>query len=258
MPSPRMRVQAIRASETLYKAGNKSFDGRLPVAVERRRHRRRDPGAADAQLVQGCRHRRRRHGRARRDQGARRDWRSATGSRVRRPVRGGGGRGGAFTPEQQDLMERGGAIFNEICFTCHGPDGRGAAARRRGARRDDGAAARGLAAGAGSSRLRHQDLAARTDRARERHDLHAGHGADGHEARTTGSRPSRRTSATASATARRSLRRPMSRACGRRLPHARRAGRSPEIDASLPVPLPPQPAWKVTCQSQQRRSREAR
>jgi mono/diheme cytochrome c family protein len=28
-------------------------------------------------------------------------------------------------PEQRDLMERGNTIFNELCFTCHGNDGRG-------------------------------------------------------------------------------------------------------------------------------------
>src|SRR5206468_1709760 len=39
----------------------------------------------------------------------------------------GGGRGGAagLTPEQQDLMQKGGVIFNQLCFTCHGEDGRG-------------------------------------------------------------------------------------------------------------------------------------
>src|SRR6185295_315238 len=31
-----------------------------------------------------------------------------------------------LTPEQRDLMDRGGTIFTELCFTCHGNDGRGA------------------------------------------------------------------------------------------------------------------------------------
>jgi mono/diheme cytochrome c family protein len=35
-----------------------------------------------------------------------------------------GGRGG-MTPEQQNSLERGGTIYNEVCFACHGPDGRG-------------------------------------------------------------------------------------------------------------------------------------
>jgi mono/diheme cytochrome c family protein len=40
--------------------------------------------------------------------------------------RGGGGPGAAaFTPEEQNILERGGAIYAELCFTCHGDDGRG-------------------------------------------------------------------------------------------------------------------------------------
>src|SRR6185312_10010893 len=30
-----------------------------------------------------------------------------------------------LTPEQQSSLERGGTIYTELCFTCHGPDGRG-------------------------------------------------------------------------------------------------------------------------------------
>ena len=38
----------------------------------------------------------------------------------------GGGRGGApATPDQQNMLERGGAIYTENCFACHGEDGRG-------------------------------------------------------------------------------------------------------------------------------------
>lgn len=39
---------------------------------------------------------------------------------------GGGGRGGpAVAPEVAASLERGGAIYNELCFSCHGEDGRG-------------------------------------------------------------------------------------------------------------------------------------
>jgi mono/diheme cytochrome c family protein len=31
-----------------------------------------------------------------------------------------------FTPDEQTAMRRGGAIYRELCFTCHGPDGKGA------------------------------------------------------------------------------------------------------------------------------------
>jgi len=37
---------------------------------------------------------------------------------------GGRGRGG-FTPEQQGQFERGGQIYNELCFACHGTDAMG-------------------------------------------------------------------------------------------------------------------------------------
>ena len=37
-----------------------------------------------------------------------------------------GGRGGPpLTPEQQNSLERGGAIYAELCYSCHGADGRG-------------------------------------------------------------------------------------------------------------------------------------
>ena len=59
---------------------------------------------------------------------------------------------------------------------------RGRPRRRRGrshGRIDDGAGARRLAARPGASRLRDQDAAARHDRSARRPDLHAGHAADG-------------------------------------------------------------------------------
>lgn len=31
-----------------------------------------------------------------------------------------------LTPEEQTAMRRGGQIYRELCFTCHGPDGKGA------------------------------------------------------------------------------------------------------------------------------------
>ena len=42
---PQMRIQAIRASETLYKAGDRSLRRRLPRADEGPGRRRRHPGA---------------------------------------------------------------------------------------------------------------------------------------------------------------------------------------------------------------------
>jgi len=120
--NPRMRVQAIRASETLYKAGNRSFDGDYRALA-------RDPdpdvaiqafmtlnlfkapdiadvikSAQDANKARGVKE---------------------LGDLVLRPPAGRGGRGVVMTPEQQQLIERGGTIYGELCFSCHGDDGRG-------------------------------------------------------------------------------------------------------------------------------------
>jgi mono/diheme cytochrome c family protein len=43
----------------------------------------------------------------------------------------GGGRG-ALTPDQQSTLQRGAAIYNELCSICHGPDGRGTPGERAG------------------------------------------------------------------------------------------------------------------------------
>jgi mono/diheme cytochrome c family protein len=39
--------------------------------------------------------------------------------------RGGGRGGGPLTTDQQNTLDRGAAIYTELCFTCHGEDGRG-------------------------------------------------------------------------------------------------------------------------------------
>ena len=52
---PQIRIQAIRASETLYKAGDRSLRRRLQGAGQGRRHRRRHAGADDAQHAEGGR-----------------------------------------------------------------------------------------------------------------------------------------------------------------------------------------------------------
>jgi mono/diheme cytochrome c family protein/glucose/arabinose dehydrogenase len=124
--NPRVRVQAIRASETLYKAGNKSFE-----ADYRALTKDADPDVAMqalltlnlfkvkdiADVVAAAQA-------ATKARGV-----QEIGKWIVTPppnALAGGGRGGArLTPEQQDLMDRGGAIFSEVCFACHGPDGRG-------------------------------------------------------------------------------------------------------------------------------------
>jgi len=124
-PSPRIRVQAIRASETLYKTGNKSFeaqyralskDADADVAMQAllTLNLFKAPDIADVVTAAQA--------------GTKARGVQEIGNWITRPPANagrGGGRGGALTTEQQDLMQRGGAIFNELCFTCHGPDGRG-------------------------------------------------------------------------------------------------------------------------------------
>ncbi len=127
---PRMRIQAIRASETLYKAGDKSFaadykrlaaDPSVDVVVQSMltMNRWKVPDATAA--IKGLQ-----------------DSNKARGvqlvaSTILNPAPdagrgGGGGRGGGpnFTPEQQNLIDRGGQIYRELCFSCHGDDGFGA------------------------------------------------------------------------------------------------------------------------------------
>ena len=73
--------------------------------------------------------------------------------------RGGRGTAGLRAGAEQDLLQRGATIYARACFSCHGNDGRGAPMAGAPAGDDDGAAARRLAARAGSSRLRHQGAA---------------------------------------------------------------------------------------------------
>jgi mono/diheme cytochrome c family protein len=124
-PSPRMRVQAIRASETLYKAGNRTFDADYramakdsdaDVAIQALMTLNlfKAPDIADVvKTAQGAN-----SGRGVKE----------LGDLLVRPAAAGrgGGRGGpVLTAEQQQLMEKGAAIYGELCFSCHGDDGRG-------------------------------------------------------------------------------------------------------------------------------------
>ncbi|MCC7010011.1 MAG: hypothetical protein IT184_14485 [Acidobacteria bacterium] len=123
-PSARMRVQAIRASETLYKAGNRTFE-----ADYRAMARDADPDVAIqavmtlnlfkvsdvADVVRTAQD-------ANRSKGLK-----DLGDLILRPPAGRGGRGAVMTAEQQQLIDRGATIYGELCFSCHGDDGRGRA-----------------------------------------------------------------------------------------------------------------------------------
>ena len=122
---PRMRIQAIRASETLYKAGDRSFaadyskmasDPDVDVVIQAllTMNRWKVPDAAattkstmDSNPAKGVQV----VGTTMLNAAA-----TATAS----------GRGRAnLTADQQAQLDRGGQIYNELCFACHGPDGLG-------------------------------------------------------------------------------------------------------------------------------------
>jgi len=120
---PRMRVQAIRASETLYKAGDRSFaadyarmagDPQVDVAIQAllTMNRWKVPEAAAAT-------------KAAMEKNPARGV-QVVGTTMLAAATTGSGRGrAAFTPEQQAQLDRGGQIYNELCFACHGTDGMG-------------------------------------------------------------------------------------------------------------------------------------
>ena len=127
-----VRIQAIRASETLYKAGDKSFgndfkaltrdaDGEvvMQAAMTLNTLKVADANVAikaalDAKPTKGV---------------------QLVANAILNPAAGGGGRGGgggfggggaaALSAEEQAILERGRTIYTEVCFACHGDDGRG-------------------------------------------------------------------------------------------------------------------------------------
>jgi mono/diheme cytochrome c family protein len=125
-----MRIQAIRASESLYKTGDKSFAGdykrmtqdpSVDVAIQAMLtiNKWKVPDAAatikataDANKARGVQ--------------------VVANTILNPPTAGGrggfGGRGAgpAYTAEQQGTIDRGGQIYRELCFSCHGDDGLGA------------------------------------------------------------------------------------------------------------------------------------
>jgi putative membrane-bound dehydrogenase-like protein len=179
-PNPRMRVQAIRASETLFKAGNKSFEADYRQAASDT-----DPDVAiqammtlrvlrvaDAQAVITSTMA---NNKAR---GVQELGRLALASAAPGAPAPAGGRGGpVLAPEMQMLMDRGQTIYTEICFSCHGEDGRGTP-KATASLAKRWPAARRLRACAGPPRLRHQDHPARLDRGEQRPQLLGSHDSD--------------------------------------------------------------------------------
>ena len=124
--NPRMRVQAIRASETLYKAGDKTFandyraltkdaDTSVVIQAMLTSNLFKLPDAADLiKAAQG----------ANKSKGV-----ALVGERLLAPAPalGGGRRGGPLTAEEEKRLREGADVFGSVCFSCHGPDGQGAA-----------------------------------------------------------------------------------------------------------------------------------
>jgi mono/diheme cytochrome c family protein/glucose/arabinose dehydrogenase len=121
----RMRIQALRASETLYKAGDRSFDSEyralsadrdIDVVIQAMltMHVLKVPDAASVvkTIAENSQAR-----------GAK-----FVAERIATSAAapgGSGGRGGSLTSDQQASLERGGVIYTELCYSCHGADGRG-------------------------------------------------------------------------------------------------------------------------------------
>jgi mono/diheme cytochrome c family protein/glucose/arabinose dehydrogenase len=127
--NPRMRIQAIRASEMLYKGGDRTFDTdyralatdkdtNVSIQALLTLNYLKAPNVAEtvraAQAASSAR-------------GV-----QEIGNQVLKPAAsafGRGGRGGPppFSPAELAVMERGEGIYKEVCFACHGDDGRGTA-----------------------------------------------------------------------------------------------------------------------------------
>ncbi len=128
---PQIRIQAIRASETLYKAGDRSFaadyraaakDGDADVAIQAMLTSKLFNLPDLKEIVESAQA-------ASKARGV-----QLIGTQILNPAAanagrgGGGGRGGPppFTADEAVVIDRGDKVYKELCFTCHGPDGRGA------------------------------------------------------------------------------------------------------------------------------------
>jgi mono/diheme cytochrome c family protein len=123
---PRMRIQAIRASETLYKTGDKSFaneyraltkdpDATVVIQAMLTANLFKLPDVAD--LVKAAQTANKAKGVA------------LIGDRLlvpATPAFGGGGRGRVLTPDEEKRLQQGSDVFGAVCFSCHGPDALGA------------------------------------------------------------------------------------------------------------------------------------
>jgi mono/diheme cytochrome c family protein len=123
-PEPRMRIQAIRASETLYKGGDRSFATDYRALTK-------DP-SADVVIQAMLTLNRWKVPDAAATIKATMEVNKARGVQVvattflNAAANAGRGRGGVpLAPEQQALLTRGADVYNGLCISCHAPDGTG-------------------------------------------------------------------------------------------------------------------------------------
>jgi mono/diheme cytochrome c family protein len=124
--SPRMRVQAIRASETLYKAGDKSLadeyraltkdaDQNVVIQAMLTANLFKLPDAAEVIKAAQA---------ASKAKGV-----ALVGERLLVPATTnfGGGRRGPLSPDEEKRLQQGNDVFGAVCSACHGTDGMGKA-----------------------------------------------------------------------------------------------------------------------------------
>jgi mono/diheme cytochrome c family protein len=123
--NPRLRIQALRASETLYKAGDKTFaddyrrmtkDADANVAIQAMLSASLFKLKDLPELVKATQASNSAKGVA------------IIGDRLLAPPPAtlGGRRGGSLTPAEEKRLQQGSDVFNAVCFSCHGPDALGA------------------------------------------------------------------------------------------------------------------------------------
>jgi mono/diheme cytochrome c family protein len=123
--NPQMRIQAMRVSESLYKAGDRSIaldvralvkDADTDVVIQAMLTLNvlKVPDIKDVASAAQA------HNSAR-------GVREVATRIITPPALGRGGRGGgpSFSPDELATLQRGDAIYKELCFSCHGEDGRG-------------------------------------------------------------------------------------------------------------------------------------
>ncbi|HYT74688.1 MAG TPA: c-type cytochrome, partial [Vicinamibacterales bacterium] len=125
--NPRLRVQALRASETLYKAGDKSFADDYRAMTKDP-----DPNVAIQAMLSASLFKLKDLPEVVKATQASHNAKAVAlvGERLLAPPMpafGGSGRRGApLTPAEEKRLQHGSDIFGAVCFACHGADGTGA------------------------------------------------------------------------------------------------------------------------------------